>query len=249
MKNATRFLPIFLLLNVLNTANAAVINYNTSGIIDYVYRSATATDTYGMGINSIVTGDGFSASFTYDDNSSLVSYINIGPTESDYEFSGSPYGSSLTVNSSTTSVTSTLDTGVTVGNNVTAPPASGIPTYWTDQGFPSTIPNPVDVTWVGGMSSDRTYDANGFYHGLIFSVDLVDLSGNLLNSTNLPTSIFGDSSWSLAIFHIEQRNQGVLEFEAYSTIANNLTVPLPPAIGLMGLGLFGLGFTRKKKNV
>lgn len=244
MKNTIQLFTIIVLLNVVVTSNAAIVNYNTSGSIDYIYRSATATDRYGLGINSIGLGDGFSASFTFDSDSSLTSYIDIGAVDSDYEFSGSPYGSSITVNSYTASVS---DTGVTVGDNVPAPPASGIPAYWINQGFPTTLPNPADNNWVGGMSSDRIYN-NGFYHGLIFSVDLVDLSGNLLNSMNLPTSILGDTNWSMVVLHIEQRNQGVLEFEAYSTIANNLaTVPLPPAIVFMGLGLMSLAFAKKKR--
>jgi len=95
------------------------------------------------------------------------------------------------------------------------------------------------MTQFGFGIADRSGATVSFYDGAIFV-------GSIISPNNLPTTNFFESDVAFNRIVIEQaRNWVVTElvFESKAT-----SVSEPSMIGLLGLGLAGLGFSRRKRN-
>ncbi len=235
---------LFALLPV-QSAFAAIVNasYSVQDLI-YTFVEPTAVDVYGIGIHDFDLNTDVTVSYTYDNDISNATSVYIDPTSYNYEFIGSPYGSTLNVNGSNVLTSSYLE--VTVMNNlVVAVPDGGMPQYLIDAGLPDSFTG--DALWIGGYSDDHVHPP--IENGLVFFMEFWDLSGNwLVDDQSIPTLAPDESSLDLSILGIQQYDNGVLMFEAMTIVANNIsTIPLPTAFWLFGSGLLGLlGAARRK---
>jgi len=233
----------FLFLLPIYTAQAAVVSAGYSGTIDFITVTG-GSDTFSIGLNDISIGSNYSITVNFDDNAAAASNVFVrDSSQVSYNFLNSPYGSNFTINGNSIS---SGNSEVTVINNITTPPASGIPPQWIASGFPETVSNPIDALYIAGYSDGYQYRQNG----LQYAIDFIDLSGVLLSDTTLPTSAPLLSDFDFVFFSLEQWNLGVLEYEASGVLANNLsTVPVPAAVWLFGSGmlmLFGVTKNRGK---
>lgn len=239
---------------VVGSAQAAPITTNYSGTIDWVSMQPGTSDTYGIGIDTIAIGDTFSTSFVWDNDPAAVSYTFADdPYEMSYNFLGAPYGGSVTINSNSRGGTHT-ESYVAKGTPVPpGDPSTWAPAWMTDLGLiPSgPLPDKIDNIWLGTYSDGFDFGFDGIanhFTGLSFAVELVDWGGDngMISDLSLLSSMPDLNTSDFAIFSIEQWDNGVLLFEARGVLANNISVPEPTTLTLMGLGLAGLGFSRKR---
>jgi len=241
MKNLNYFSIAFLFLLPVYITQAAVVSASYSGTIDYITVTGGG-DTYSIGLNDISIGSNYTITMTFDDNSDAAnSTFSRDPTTIDYDFLNNPYGSNFNVNGN---LISSNYSGVTVMNELTATPSSGIPQQWLDLGFPEALSNPADAFWLAGYSDGYQYE----WDGLQYAIDFIDLSGTLLSDTTLPTSAPLLSDFDFVFFTLQQWNQGVLEYEASGVLANNFSpVPVPAAVWLFASGILVLfGVARRR---
>ena len=221
------------------TVNAALVSatYSTDNII-YTYLAPGAVDTYGLGIYDFNFNSSVSVSFTYDNDFTNATSVYSNPPAENYRFQSPAYNASLTIDG--VNVHNSNSSAITVMDNLTQAPGSGVPQYWIDAGFPSELPGPADALWMGGYSDDFTYSPA--WDGLIFSVDFLDLGGNWLTSSEaIPTSAPDLTAIDFAVLTISQYKNNVLQFEAAGIVVNNISaVPVPAAVWLFGSGLLGL---------
>lgn len=235
-------------LGIVPSINAAVVTTNFSGTIDWISINTGAADTHGIGTSTMMVGDTFSYSITYDSDPT-VAIIGFDGVGTDYEFDDSPYGGSLSVNGNNFS---SLSSALNVGNDVLITPDITFEQEWLDAGFPSDITGSViDGYWMGVTSDGFIYNSSGEFQGLQVSVQFFDLAGTILSSDSIPDFVPSLNTIDFAFFNIEQWENGVSVFKAGGVLANNYSaVPIPAAVWLFGSGLIGLiGIARRKTHL
>ena len=242
---------------VVGSAQAAPITTTYSGTIDWVSMQPGTSDTYGLGIDTIALGDTFSTSFVWDNDPAAVSYTFADdPYEMSYNFLGAPYSGSLGLNGNSTGGSHT-ESYVAKGTPVpSGDPSTWAPAWLTDLGLiPSgPLPTHADNVWLGTYSDDYDSGFDGSRNhptGLTFAVELFDWGGDngMISDLSLLSSMPDLNTSDFALFSIEQWDKGELLFEARGVLANNISnvsVPEPATLALIGLGLAGLGFSRKR---
>jgi len=234
--------------------NAALVtmSYSIESIVS-TYIAPGANDTYGIGINDFSSSTNVSVNYTYDNYpaNATMSWQSYDFPEAWYQFNGSPFSASLNVDGNNT-LSSNLLTMFLLNDLTQGPnPSAGDHQYLYDVGFPSTLTGAYDVFSVVGYSQDYNYYPKR--NGLQFSIDFIDLDGDLLNSLDeLPADTTIHNNVDLAFLHITQYENDVLQFEAVGNLAIDMSpVPVPAAVWLFGSGLVGLvglvGFSRRKK--
>ncbi len=246
IKSKSNIFYICMLLHAMTLPiNAAPFTTNITGTIDWILIN-NGPDAYGIGASIMSLGDTYDFSMTHDSDSAMF-YTGSDGTGVDYDFSGSPYGGSLSINGNNFS---SLTSALNVGNDVVLPPPPDFAVIQplVDAGVPSDLSGLViDTYWMGVTSDDFSWDSNGNeFQGLELSVVFLDLSGTIFNNTLIPGSVPSLDTIDFAFFQIEQWENGDFVFQAGGMLANNY-VPIPAAIWLFGSGLIGLiGLARRK---
>ncbi len=230
-----------------SSVNAALVStaYSTENIV-YIYIAPGAVDTYGLGIYDFNLSSNVSVSYIYDNDSVNATSVYSNLPTMNYRFQSPIYNASLMINGA--NVHSSNSSAISLMDNLTQPPEGEIiPQYLIDAGFPSNLPGPTDVLWMGGYSDEFTYDPA--WNGLIFSIDFFDLSGNWLTSGDvIPTTAPDLTAIDFAVLTISQYENNVLQFEAAGIVVNNISsVPVPAAVWLFGSGLIGLVAALKRR--
>jgi hypothetical protein len=218
MKKYTLIISIIFMLVPVHSAFAEIVNasYSVQELI-YTYVEPTAVDTYGIGIHDFDLNTDVTASYSYDNDISNATSVYVGPTDTSYVFIGPPYGSILNVNGIDVLISSRLE--VSVMNDTMIVPPGGIPQYLLDAGVPQ-ITEPGDAIWLGGYSEDYVYPP--VENGLMFFVQLMDLSSNWLSGELIPALAPDENSLDLSILSIQQYENGNLVFEAFAIVKNNI---------------------------
>ena len=247
--NYRLYSPFFLFVCSITAAcavNAAPVTTNFSGTIDWILTNTGATDTYVIGTSTLSLGDAYSFSMVHDSDPTMGS-VSSDTYGADYDFSGSPYGGSLSINGNNfSSSTSALY----VGNDIVIPSGFTVEQAWLNAGVPSDLTGQtVDAYWMGITSDDFTWNSSGEFNGLEVSVQFLDLSGSILSDNSIPGFVPSLNTIDFAIFDIEQWENGVSVFKAGGVLANNyLATPIPATVWLFGSGLIGLIRVARRKD-
>jgi len=236
-----------------SSAQAVPVTNSYSGTIDWISMQSGATDTYGIGIDTIALGDSFSTSIIWDNDPSAVSYTFADdPYEMSYNFLDAPFGGSFTIAGNSLTGNHSEFYIAKDGPVPTGPVTDWAPAWMTDLDLiPSgPLPTSFDTIWLGAYSNDWQPATGVTGHtGLSFSVELIDWNGDngMVSDTSLLPLMPDINTSDFAIFSIEQWDNGTRLFEARGVLANNMSsVPEPESLMLLILGLMGLGFSRKR---
>ena len=223
-----------LLLFTSGLASASHINVTYSGNIDFVLTDNGTGQFSGIGVGSTITN-----SINYGMNDSNAVITPHADNETDYLFSGVPYGGQI----NSGSLTANNDQAVIVASNGTPIQDPGLNELGQLAGM--TI-SPGDLT---DIWTARTEDSisNLEFGVSIFSFDDLSWQTNEL-FTSMPPAISGSDL--TAFFILETDVTGNVTFFALGEVDNIAfsAVPIPAAIWLFGTGLLGLfGVAKRKK--
>ena len=146
---------------------------------------------------------------------------------------------------------------------------------WTVAGDVINTQNQALLTAFGQISQNQTWTAgeqlsfDWFFQGMdyypfndwsVFQVQ--DALGNIISDFTLAdvasVETYGDSGWQTFHYTFNNAGSGSINFAVYNDIDDNYSsllmvdnvksasVPEPTSLLIMGLGLFGLGFSRKR---
>lgn len=211
-----------------SNVNAATISF--TGTLGFIEMD-NGTSIY----SELSVGDSLSGGFIIGDSSSDASSIDIiASTATGYNFTGAPYGGSITDGSI---VTVAAGSSVGIGDN----DGMGDDTFFLNNLYDPDIPyETISDTW--DVSSENGTQSFGI---ILYSLDTDAFSG--LDYTILPYTL---EQADYAVFYIEDTDvTGATTFLAAGYLTSVAVVPIPAAALLFASGLLGLvGFARRKKS-
>ena len=239
----------FLMLLTTVLLSSSTLSYSAQISFTGTIHTIEVDDGTGTYAGSAI-GDRFYGSFFYGDSASdatstgISLYDGITPVAMEYEFFGPPYSGAIT--NGVTTVNGSMSS-VEVDNNSTLP-IEEVSLFSSLMGMTVEADTPFD-SWSAWSATDGSYvDSddklfNGIEFGIIY--------------TTLDTSFYSDLGFQLAptladvdggVFLIAEANaEGNDTFLAWGVLDNPAPVPEPSTFLLLGSGLAGLVFWRKRQ--